>query len=110
MNIDILKERYRKLIRQIYSPELYYQRVKILLQEYHRQKIKPHINFDMIWRNSIALIRSTFQLGIFGKERKQYWKLFFWTLFNKPELLALAITYSIYGYHFRMVSELHVTE
>ena len=110
MNIDILKERYRKLIRQIYSPELYYHRVKILLQEYRRKKIKPHINFDKIWRNLIALIRSTFQLGIFGKERKYYWKLLFWTLFNKPELLALAITYSIYGYHFRMVSEQHVTE
>jgi len=110
MNIDILKERYRKLIRQIYSPELYYQRVKILLQEYHQQKIRQHINFDKIWRNFIALIRSTFQLGIFGKERKQYWRLFFWTLFNKPGLLALAITYSIYGYHFRKVSELHVTE
>ncbi len=110
MNIDILKERYRKLIRQIYSPELYYQRVKILLQEYRREKIKPHINFDMIWRNFIALIRSIFQLGIFGKERKHYWQLFFWTLFKKPSMFPLAITYSIFGFHFRKVSEQHVTE
>ena len=110
MNIDILKERYRKLIRQIYSPELYYQRVKILLQEYRRKKIKPHINFDKIWRNFIALIRSIFQLGIFGKERKYYWKLIFWTLFNKPGMFPLAITYSIFGFHFRKVSEQHVTE
>jgi len=110
MNIDVLKERYRKLIRQIYSPELYYQRVKILLQEYRRKKIKPHINFDMIWRNFIALIRSIFQLGIFGKERKHYWNLFFWTLFNKPGMFPLAITYSIFGFHFRKVSEQHVTK
>ena len=110
MNIDKLKERYRKLLRQIYSPELYYQRVKILLQEYHRKKIKPHINFDKIWRNLIALIRSIFQLGIFGKERKHYWELFFWTLFNKPSMFPLAITYSIFGFHFRKVSELHVTD
>ena len=110
MNIDTLKERYRKLLRQIYSPELYYQRVKILLQEYKRKKIKPHIDFDMIWRNFIAFIKSIFKLGIFGKERKYYWKLFFWTLFNNPGMFAMAITYSIYGYHFRKVSEQHVTE
>jgi len=108
MNIDELKNRYRKLIRQIYSPEFYYHRVKILLQEYRLPSIKPHISFDKIWRNFNALIRSIFQLGIFGKERKYYWKLFIWTLFNKPRLIALAITYSIYGYHFRRVSEDHI--
>ena len=108
MNIDLLKERYRKLIRQIYSPELYYQRVKVLLQEYHLKKIKPHINFDVIWRNLGALIKSIFKLGIFGKERKQYWNLFFWALFKKPGLFPLAITYAIYGYHFRKMTELHI--
>ena len=108
MNIDQLKERYRKLIRHIYSPEQYYQRVKILLQEYDLQKFKPHINFDMIWRNANALINSIFKLGIFGKERKQYWNLFFWAIFKKPRLFPLAITYSIYGYHFRKMTELHI--
>ena len=108
MNIDQLKERYRKLIRHIYSPELYYQRVKVLLKEYNLQKIKPHINFDVIWRNLSALIKSIFKLGIFGKERKQYWNLFFWALFKKPGLFPLAITYSIYGYHFRKMTELHI--
>jgi len=108
MNIDLLKERYRKLIRQIYSPELYYQRVRILLKEYRLPSIKPHINLDIIWRNFIALIKSIFKLGIFGIERKHFWKLFFWTLFKKPKLFPLAITYSVYGFHFRKVSEEHV--
>ena len=31
------------------------------------------------------------------------WKLFFWSLFRRPKLFLLAITYSIYGYHFRKV-------
>ena len=108
MNIDQLKDRYRKLIRHIYAPEQYYQRVKILLQEYDLQKYKPHINFDVIWRNANALINSVFKLGIFGKERKQYWSLFFWALFKKPRVFPLAITYSIYGYHFRKMTELHI--
>ena len=109
MHIDELKDRYRKLILQIYSPDFYYHRVKILLQEYRLPSIKPYINLDKMWRNFNALIHSIFQLGIFGKERKEYWNLFFWTLFNKPRLLAMAITYSIYGYHFRKVSEEHIS-
>jgi radical SAM superfamily enzyme YgiQ (UPF0313 family) len=110
MNIDKLKTHYRKLLQKIYSPEYYYERVKLLLQEYQRQYIKPHFSFDTLWRNLNAFIQSVFKLGIFGKERRQYWKLFFWTLFHKPQFFALAITYSIYGFHFRKVSELHVGE
>jgi len=108
MNIDVLKDNYRKLIRSIYSPELYYKRVMVLLREYKLPDIKSHINFDKFWRNLVALIRSIFQLGVFGKERRHYWKLLFWTLFRKPKLLPLAITYSVYGFHFRKISEQHV--
>jgi hypothetical protein len=41
-------------------------------------------------------------------ERVEYWRLLLWALFRKPRLFPLAITLSIYGYHFRKVSELHV--
>ncbi len=108
MNIAELKTRYQQLIQQLYSPNYYYQRVKILLSEYHLSEIKPHIHFDMMWRNINAFVRSVFQLGIIGKERKQYWQLIFWTVFNKPRMFALAITYAIYGYHFRRVSKDHI--
>ena len=37
------------------------------------------------------------------KARLYYWKLVFWSLFNRPQLLPLALTYSIYGFHFRKV-------
>jgi hypothetical protein len=40
-------------------------------------------------------------LGIVGKERFHYWKLFFWSLFTRPRLFPLAITLTIYGFHFR---------
>ena len=108
MNINVLKENYRILIRRIYSPELYYQRVMVLLREYKLPDMKSYINFDKFWRNLAALVRSIFQLGILGKERKYYWKILFWTLFRKPKLLPLAITYSVYGFHFRKISEQHI--
>jgi hypothetical protein len=49
-----------------------------------------------------------YERGIRGIERVQYWRLFFWTLFRRPRLFPLAITFAIYGFHFRRVVELHI--
>jgi len=51
----------------------------------------------------MALIKSIFYIGILRKNRRYYWKLLFWTILNKPKIFPLAVTYSIYGYHFRRV-------
>lgn len=109
MNVDLLSARYKELIKHIYSPEIYYQRVRTFLNEYKLPKIKINFSLSKIWQDISALFKSIFRLGIFGKERKQYWQLFFWTLFTKPRLFPLAITLSVYGYHFRKVSEMHIT-
>ncbi len=63
---------------------------------------------DINFSNIAALFRSVFQLGIVGSERVYYWKLFFWTLFRRPRLFPMAITYAIYGYHFRKTFEAQV--
>ena len=47
------------------------------------------------------------RLGIIGRERYQYWKLVFWSLFRRPRLFPLAITFAIYGFHFRRVFKMH---
>jgi len=52
-----------------------------------------------------ALFKSILFLGVIGKERLQFWKLFFWSLAKRPRLFPLAITYAVYGYHFRKVAE-----
>ncbi|HER09703.1 MAG TPA: DUF4070 domain-containing protein, partial [Bacteroides sp.] len=54
-------------------------------------------------RKILALFRSVFRIGLFSKGRFYYWKLFFWSLFRRPRLFPMAITYSIFGYHFRKV-------
>jgi hypothetical protein len=38
-----------------------------------------------------------------NKGRSEYWKLLIWTLFRRPELLTDALTFAVYGYHFRTV-------
>jgi len=51
----------------------------------------------------MALLRSVLYLGIIDRSRIYYWKLMFWSLFRRPEMIPMAVAYSIYGYHFRKV-------
>jgi len=104
MSLDTLREGYKRILQTIYSPQYYYERVKTFLREYSPPKIHASLRFQHI----LAFFRSIYRLGIIGKERVQYWKLFFWTLFRHPKLFPLAITLAIYGHHFRKTCELHV--
>jgi radical SAM superfamily enzyme YgiQ (UPF0313 family) len=104
MNLDTLREGYKNILQHIYSPEHYYQRVKTFLQEYKPPKIQASLDLEHI----LAFFRSIYRLGIIDKARVHYWKLLLWTLFRRPELFPLAITFAIYGHHFRKVCELHV--
>jgi len=105
MGIEPLREGYRKILSQIYAPKFYYDRVLTFLREYH----PPTIRVRMEPQYFLAFWRSVFQLGIRGVERVHYWRLFFWTLFRRPRLFPLAITFAIVGFHFRQVIELHVS-
>jgi hypothetical protein len=91
-------------MRHIYSHKHYYQRVNTFLREYKAPKIEIPLDFQRF----LAVFRSNIRLGIFGKERFQYWRLLLWTLFRRPELFSLAITLAIHGHHFRKVCELRI--
>ncbi|MCF6159274.1 MAG: DUF4070 domain-containing protein [wastewater metagenome] len=104
MNITALTEGYKNILRQIYSPKQYYQRVKTFLREYKPFKAETPQNLEHI----LALFRSIYYLGIIGKERVHYWKLLLWTSFHQPKLFSLAIRLAIYGYHFRRICELYI--
>ena len=104
MNIDILHKGYKTVIDSLYAPKNYYPRVITFLKEYKAPKIVVPLDFEHV----MAFFRSILRLGIIDKERIHYWKLFFWTLFRRPQLFPLAITFAIYGYHFRQVMDLHV--
>lgn len=104
MGLETLREGYQKILDQIYSPKYYYERVKNFLREYKAPTIRAKLELQYF----LAFWRSVYQLGIRGVERVYYWQLFFWTLFRRPRLFPMAITFAIYGFHFRQVSELHV--
>lgn len=102
MQPEALITGYQKIINTIYAPKQYYQRVTQLFKEYHP---RPQASFHLQKGHLGALFKSMLFIGVLGKERFHYWKLFFWSLFRKPRLFPLAITYAVYGYHFRKVAE-----
>jgi radical SAM superfamily enzyme YgiQ (UPF0313 family) len=104
MGLEPLREGYRKILSQIYAPKFYYERILTFLREYQ----PPRIRIQLELQYFLALWRSIYQLGIRGVERVQYWRLILWTLFRRPRLFPLAITFAIYGFHFRQVVALHV--
>ncbi|MCD4710160.1 MAG: B12-binding domain-containing radical SAM protein [Bacteroidales bacterium] len=100
MNKEVLLEGYQKIVNSIYSSKAYHERLIGFLKHF-----KPLVlNRGRINRENImALLRSILFLGILDRGRIYYWKLVFWSLFRRPEMLPMAVTYSIYGYHFRKV-------
>jgi radical SAM superfamily enzyme YgiQ (UPF0313 family) len=100
MNKTELLEGYKKIIQNIYAIKPYYQRLRHLLLNYNRlYSRQTKINFLII----MAFFKSVFIIGFLNKGRSEYWKLIIWTLFNRPRSIVEAITYTIYGYHFRTV-------
>ncbi len=105
MDEGLLKDGYRRVLDGIYSARAFTERVITFLKTYQPRRHAVTLELQEV----LALFRSIWRIGIQSPERKYYWKLFFWTLFNHPKKFPLAITFSIYGYHFRKVNELHVS-
>ncbi len=104
MGYDPLINGYQKVLKTIYSPKYFYERVRTFLRVYNPPKKKTNA-FWLRLNYLAAFFRSVFVLGVMGKERFHYWKLLFWTMFTRPRLLPQAITFAIYGYHFRKTFE-----
>lgn len=97
---ESLLKGYNKVMTTIYAPKYFYQRVKEFLQEYNPpkgRKLHPRLY------HLPAFFKALFIIGIWGEERSYFWRLIGWSLFKKPQVFPLAITYTIYGFHFRKV-------
>ncbi|MFO7773630.1 MAG: DUF4070 domain-containing protein [Dehalococcoidia bacterium] len=101
MGLEALVRGYKHVIDTIYAPKPYYERIRTLLKEYepsNRRRIK--ISFLHL----LALMRSTWVLGVQEKGRVHYWKLVIWTLLKKPRTFPLSMTLAVQGFHFRKVA------
>jgi radical SAM superfamily enzyme YgiQ (UPF0313 family) len=102
MGREALANGYRHVVDTIYAPRQYYERIKTFLREY-RPSNRGRLKISVI--HLIALMRSTWVLGVKERGRLQYWKLVVWTLLKKPKTFPLSITLAVQGFHFRKVAE-----
>ena len=100
MDPIVLQNGYLSILDKIYSRKMYYQRVKTFLREY--QPLNTKLSLE--WSEIVALFRTMIVMGLNPKESLYYWNLFFWTLIKFPQKFPLAITLTVYGYHFRSIN------
>jgi len=103
MGLENLREGYKWLLANLYSPRPYYRRLKAFLSEYKLPEVRSGVDLARVW----AFARSILRLGIIGTERIEFWSLLGWVLLNRPTLLPAAVRLAVCGHHYRKVCELH---
>ncbi|MCB2191727.1 MAG: B12-binding domain-containing radical SAM protein [Deltaproteobacteria bacterium] len=107
MGLEALSQGYSEIISGIYSPKPYFKRVRDYLRDYHvPEKNKVHFHARYVRLHSgyaWAFPKTLVVLGVKDRARWQYWKLLLWSLFRRPGLFPMAVTFAIYGFHFRKV-------
>lgn len=89
---------YKRVTTILYSPKYFYQRVIAFLKAYNPPRgRKVHLRLYHL----SAFVKALFWLGIWDRERRYFWRLLGWSLLKKPRVFPLAVTCTIYGYHFR---------
>ena len=53
----------------------------------------------------IAFIKLVYRLGLLEKGKKYFWKLLILSLVKHPRKFSLAMTFAVYGFHFRKITE-----
>lgn len=95
-----LQQGYRRILQSIYAPKMFYARIKTFIKNYTSPPERSRLTKNEIQ----AFFRSIWRIGVLGSDRHYYWDLFFWALLRHPRQFPMAITLTIYGYHFRKVS------
>jgi hypothetical protein len=100
MDEHVLLNGYKSIIKNIYTAKPYYKRIRMFLKNFspsHNEMKKLEFGYLK------AFFKSMFFIGLINKGRSEYWKLIIWTLFNRPKLFPNAMTFAVYGYHYRTV-------
>lgn len=100
LNREYLVAGYRELMKKLYEPANYYQRIRTFLQ--HHRPTGPDLR--LCWSDLIAFLKSFWVLGLRHPGRVAYWRLFWSTLLRRPRQFPHAIELAITGYHLRRVA------
>ncbi len=100
MSAKCLLDGYRSILKRIYAPDAYYERVRLFLDRYH-----PTNRMRRTLSDYVALCRSIVKQGVFGNARASYWKFLIDAATRYRHAFGPAVTLAIMGYHFAAVTE-----
>lgn len=92
---------YENILHTIYSRKNFYLRVMDFLKEYKM----PEWNSGKIKFFEIkAFFKLLWRIGVMDNGRRYFWKTFFLSLVKYPQKFSIAMTFVVYGLHFRRVA------
>lgn len=97
---DLIKG-YDRILKSIYAPKEYYGRVKSFLHQY---KVPAWRSQKLSLSEIKAFIKLLWILGFIEKGKKQFWPFLFYSLFKYPKKFPAAMTFAVYGFHFRKIA------
>jgi radical SAM superfamily enzyme YgiQ (UPF0313 family) len=101
LNQEFLQAGYRELMKKLYEPGAYYQRIRTFMLN-HRPAAQQ---LRLSWPDFCAFLKSFWLLGIWYRGRVAYWRFFWSTLLWRPGQFREAIELAIVGHHFRRVAQ-----
>lgn len=99
---DYLINGYRDLMKELYQPRNYYQRIRTFLENHRPQGPGLRISRAEVQ----AFLKSVWLLGVWHPGRLAYWRFCIGTLLRRPRQFHVAVELAIVGYHFRRVASL----
>jgi radical SAM superfamily enzyme YgiQ (UPF0313 family) len=105
MDAAKLVEGYRSVLKQIYSSEAYYKRVKLYLKRAEAAPGEKRVKQRWMTRaNARALVTSIVRQGVFGRQRWSYWKFLATAATRYRHSFGAAMTLAVMGYHFQVMT------
>ncbi len=103
MDAARLVEGYKRILSTIYSPREYYKRALDCLRWIGRDSVE--IQFGSLRNQIVAFTRLVLKLGVFDRERKEFWRYFRHVLADHRKRFSYAMVLAAMGYHFRRLTE-----
>ena len=103
MDPALLIQGYQRIMQTIYSPREYYERALVSMKRTATEFTeRPHYN---ALNAAASFTRILVRLGVFDRERKEFWRFFTKTLLKHRNRFAESMRLAAMGYHFRKLSD-----
>ena len=100
LNREFLQSGYRELMKKLYEPSVYYQRIRIFLEHHRPSRARWRLSRGDVQ----AFLKSFWLLGVRHRGRRAYWWFVSSTLVRRPAQFRHAVELAIIGFHFRRVA------